>query len=122
MPDLHRVLLFAIHLGLFAAIAPGCKGAGLGPPRIKDTVNVTVDKGGFSPDRIYAQRGRPITLVFNRVEERTCATEVVIASEHIRKELPMNTPVSVVFIPGKTGDIHFACPMNMVTGTISVVN
>ena len=78
--------------------------------------------GGFKPDTIYARRGQPLTLVFNRTEKDTCATEVVIASERIRKELPMNTPVTVVFMPSKVGDIHFACPMNMVTGTIKVVN
>ena len=117
-----RHLQIVLGCALLLAAAAGCKSKLLGPPPIKDIVNVTVDKSGFNPDKIYAKRGKPITLVFNRVEEKTCATEVVIASEHIRKELPMNASVPVVFMPSKLGDIHFACPMNMVTGTITVVN
>jgi plastocyanin domain-containing protein len=111
----------ALGAALLLAAAGGCKGK-LGPPEIKDVVNITVDSGGFNPSTIYAKRGKPLTMVFNRTEEHTCATEVVIASEHIRRELPMNAQVPVVFMPEKAGDIRFACPMNMVVGTIKVVN
>lgn len=116
------ITALALGSALLLAGPGGCKGRVLGPPQIQDVVNITVDKGGFNPDRIYAKRGRPITLVFNRTEEKTCATEVVIASEHIHKDLPLNTSVPVVFMPSRAGDIHFACAMNMVAGTITVVN
>ena len=88
---------------------------------VKDVVQVTVDESGFKPTKIVAQKGRPITLVFTRTAERTCADEVVIADEHIRKPLPMNAEVPVTFIPERTGAIHFACPMNMYGGDITVV-
>lgn len=117
-----RTVRTALATALLLAAAAGCKGAALGPPEIRDTVNITVDSGGFKPDVVYAKRGRPLTMVFNRTEKDTCATEVVIASERIRKELPLNQSVPVMFIPTKVGDVHFACPMNMVTGTVKVVN
>ena len=117
-----RAPAIALCAALLALAATGCKGQMLGPPKIEDVVNITVDKSGFNPSRIYAKRGRPITLVFNRTEDKTCATEVVIASEHIHKDLPLNASIPVVFMPSKAGDIHFACAMNMVTGTITVVN
>jgi plastocyanin domain-containing protein len=117
-----RASAIALCTALLATAASGCKGQLLGPPKIEDVVNVTVDKGGFNPSHIYARRGRPITLVFNRTEEKTCATEVVIASEHITRDLPLHTSVPVVFMPSRAGDIHFACAMNMVSGTITVVN
>lgn len=117
-----RTLRIALGAALLLAAAAGCKSGVLGPPEIKDTVNVTVDSGGFKPDVIYAKRGKALTMVFNRTEKDTCATEVVIASERIRRELPLNQSVLVTFIPTKVGDVHFACPMNMVTGTVKVVN
>jgi plastocyanin domain-containing protein len=117
-----RTLRIAATAALLLAAAAGCKGKIIGAPEIKEMVNITVDGGGFKPDVVYAKRGKPLTMVFNRTEKDTCATEVLIASERIRKELPLNTPTSVVFIPSKVGDINFACPMNMVRGTIKVVN
>ena len=117
-----RAMRFALGAALLLAAAAGCKGGVLGPPEVKDMVSISVTAGGFKPDLIHARRGRPLTMVFNRTEKDTCATEVIIASERIRKELPLNTPVTVVFMPSKVGEIHFACPMNMVTGTIKVVN
>ena len=117
-----RTLRIALGATLLFGAAAGCKGSPLGPPEVKDTVNITVDASGFKPDVVYARRGKPLTMVFNRTEKDTCATEVVIASERIRKELPLGQSVPVMFIPTKVGDIHFACPMNMVTGTVKVVN
>jgi Cu+-exporting ATPase len=44
----------------------------------------------------------------------------VFPSLNIKRELPLNTPVTVEFIPGKTGEIAFACGMNMLHGTVVV--
>ena len=107
-------------VAIAGAGAAGCGKKLLGPPEVKDVVTVTVDDSGFHPDKIPAKRGRPLTLVFNRTSDQTCATSVVIASERINKPLPLNAQAYVTFIPEKAGDIHFACPMNMVVGTISV--
>lgn len=115
-----RTLLAAVSIALLAAASGACKAKPAAPPEVKDLVNVTVDEDGFKPDQIPAKRDRALTLVFKRTTDKTCATSVVIASERINKELPLNTPTSVTFIPEKAGDIHFACPMNMVTGTIRV--
>src|SRR5205814_1301198 len=70
-----RTLLVTASLGLLVA-GGACKGKLLGPVEVKDSVNVTVDEGGFKPDRIPAKRGRPLTLIFNRTTDKTCATEV----------------------------------------------
>ena len=117
-----RPLRLLLGLSFFAAAGAGCKGVALGPPKILDTVQISVTSSGFSPDVIYAKRGKPLTMVFNRTEEHTCATEVVIAQQNIRRELPLNAQVPIVFMPEKVGDVKFACPMNMVVGTVKVVN
>ncbi len=115
-----RILTAALTALLVAAGAAGC-GKSKKAVEIKDAVIVTVDEHGFQPDRVYAKRGRPISLVFNRTTDKTCATEVVIASERIRKDLPLNAQAVVTFIPEKAGEVPFACPMNMVKGTLQVV-
>ncbi len=108
-------------LALLVAAAWGCAKKGPVPPaEIKDIVPVTVDEDGFHPNRIPAQVGRAITLVFTRKVEKTCADTVVIPSENIREALPLNQPKMVIFMPSHVGDVHFACPMNMVTGEIAV--
>ncbi len=110
--------MFRSWLLAFALLA-GCKGA-LSPSEIKGTVQVIVDEDGFKPDHIPALVGKPLTLVITRKVEKTCANTIVIAQENIRRDLPLNSPVMVTFIPEKPGNIHFACPMNMYTGEVAV--
>lgn len=90
------------------------------PKNVKDFVNIEVDDDGFHPDRIPAQKGRPITLIFTRTDEDTCATHVVISEENIRKELPVDKPVTIPILPGRTGNIHFSCPAGKFGGEIQV--
>jgi hypothetical protein len=50
----------------------------------------------------------------------TCGTEVVLPSLNIKRALPLNEPVVIEFTPAKTGEIAFACGMNMLHGTVVV--
>ena len=52
--------------------------------------------------------------------EKTCATSVVFASLNVKKELPLNEPVTLEFTPAQAGEIAFACGMNMLRGVIVV--
>ena len=88
--------------------------------KVEEYVKVEVDDSGFHPDKIWANKGEPITITFKRTEEKTCATAVLIAEENIRKELPVGKDTQVVYLPGHSGNIHFACPMNMFGGDIIV--
>ena len=114
--------LLSVTAAALLALCFSCsdKKGRVAPNLIKDVVPVLLDEDGFHPDRIPAEVGRPITLVFTRKVEKTCATAVVIAQENIRRDLPMNLPTMVTFIPEKPGNVHFACPMNMITGEIAV--
>ena len=98
-----------------AAAAPEAKKHDVQP-----FVHIEVDGSGFHPDKIWANHGEPITLEFQRTSEKTCATAVVIADEGIRQDLPLDKPVKVPLLPGRSGTIHFACPMNMYGGDITV--
>ncbi len=82
------------------------------------TVRVSVTKDGFSPSSIRAEKGSPLTLIFNRADNQGCGTEVVFESLNIRRKLPLKKNVKIVITPDKTGEIAFACGMGMMKGAI----
>lgn len=82
------------------------------------TVRVSVTKDGFSPSSIKVEKGYPLTLIFNRADNKGCGKEVVFSSLNIRKKLPLKKDVTVVITPDQAGEIAFACGMGMMKGTI----
>jgi hypothetical protein len=84
------------------------------------SVRVTVSEKGFEPARVSVRAGVPARLTFVRTTDATCATEVAIPSLNITRELPLNEPVTIELKPAKSGEISFACGMNMFSGTLVV--
>ena len=85
--------------------------------------DIKVTENGFEPADVSVPAGKPVTLVFERKTEKTCAKEVVLTlddGKKIEKQLPMNTPVEVATTFPKAGKLGYACGMNMITGTITV--
>ncbi len=84
---------------------------------------VKVTEKGFEPDDINVPAGKPVTLVFERKTDQTCAKQVVIKmadGSKIEKELPLNTPVEIAATFPTAGKLGYACGMDMVKGTITV--
>lgn len=79
-----------------------------------------VVKGGYSPDRIEVERGRPVRLIFRRDEASSCTEQLVMSDFGITKTLPQGERVSVEFTPQNTGEFVFHCGMNMVRGQLIV--
>jgi plastocyanin domain-containing protein len=69
---------------------------------------------------VALRAGPPARITFVRTTDKTCGTEVVFPSLNIKRALPLNEPVVIEFTPRKSGDIAFACGMNMLHGTIVV--
>ena len=116
---MHRkqVVLVALASALFLAlVAWGCARRAAGP----QTVAIDVTDRGFVPAAAKVHAGEPVTLVVTRKTDATCAKEIVIADEGIRKDLPLNEPVRIEFTPTKQGDVLYVCGMGMVTGTLVV--
>src|SRR6266568_1906422 len=67
-----------------------------------------------------APAGVPLRLVITRKTDRTCAKEVVIKDLGIDRPLPLDQPVTVDITPKKTGQLRYACGMDMVSGAIVV--
>jgi plastocyanin domain-containing protein len=84
------------------------------------TARVVVNVQGFQPGSLNLKANVPAKITFVRQTNETCATEVVMADYNIKKDLPLNKPVDIEFTPTKTGEITFACGMNMFRGKIVV--
>jgi len=89
-------------------------------PAAGATVAVKVTADGFEPDKVPAKKGQPLTLVVTRTTDKTCATEIVMKEYGINTPLPLNRPVSVTFTPSKSGQVRFACAMDMIGGVVVV--
>jgi hypothetical protein len=81
---------------------------------------VRVTEQGFEPATVALRAGTPARLTFLRTTDATCGTEIVVPALNIRRALPLNEPVPIAFTPAQTGEIAFACGMNMLKGAIVV--
>jgi plastocyanin domain-containing protein len=91
--------------------------AGTGP------VEISVTEQGFEPAKVTVDKGKPVTLAFTRKTDKTCAKEVVIDlgdGQKVEKQLPLDQRVEIPLTFGKTGELKYACSMDMVTGVIVV--
>jgi plastocyanin domain-containing protein len=102
---------------LFATLALAAAGCGGGT---KAEIPVSVTENGFEPSRIEVKHGAAVTLLVTRRTDQTCATEMVVPSRNITQSLPLNQTVRVALGPLETGEVAFACGMDMEKGTIVV--
>lgn len=86
----------------------------------EQVVTMEVTGEGFVPAQVKVKANQPVKLVVTRKTDRTCATEIVIKDFGIKKALPLNQPVEITFTPTKTGQLRYACGMDMITGVITV--
>jgi plastocyanin domain-containing protein len=82
-------------------------------------VDITV-KGGYSPDVIEVERGKPVQLHFYRDEENSCSEELVMPDFSIRRALPAFQTTLVELLPQQAGRFEFTCGMGMLRGALVV--
>ena len=82
-------------------------------------IDVTV-KGGYSPDVIVVDRGRPVRLNFRREETSSCSEQVILGDFGIARDLPAFKTTPVEFTPEESGEFPFTCGMNMLHGKLIV--
>jgi plastocyanin domain-containing protein len=75
-------------------------------------------QGGYQPDTLLVQAGRPLTLVFKRSDNNNCLAEVQFPDFGLRQSLPVGQPVRIDLPPLPAGEYGFACGMNMFRGRI----
>jgi plastocyanin domain-containing protein len=82
-------------------------------------VRVTV-KGGYTPDTIVVQAGKPVRLQFYRDETADCSERVVFEKFGIDQQLPPFQTTTIEFTPEQPGEYPFRCGMNMLKGLLVV--
>jgi plastocyanin domain-containing protein len=98
---------FSEKKGVRAAVAAG--GA--------QEVNITV-KGGYNPDVIVVDAGRPVKLHFIRQESVACSEMVVFGDFNKSAKLPEGETVTLEVTPEKPGEYNFSCQMGMLRGKL----
>ncbi len=84
------------------------------------SVTVKLNSNGYQPNSLSLRRGIAARVTFVRQVEGACGTEIVLPEYNIRRELPLNSPVTIEFTPEKTGAFNFTCGMGMLRGKIVV--
>ena len=77
-------------------------------------------KGGYTPDTIIVQHGRPVRLNFRREETASCSEKVVFPDFNKSADLPTGETVPVEFRPDEPGEYEFTCAMGMFRGRLIV--
>ncbi len=77
-------------------------------------------KGGYSPDVILVDAGRPVRLNFLREETAACSEQVLFPDFGKQATLTPFKNVPVEFTPDKPGTYEFQCAMGMLRGKLIV--
>ena len=77
-------------------------------------------KGGYTPDVIVVERGKPVRLNFVRAESSSCSEMVLFPDFNKSAHLPEGETVPVELMPDKSGEFEFQCQMGMLRGKLIV--
>lgn len=77
-------------------------------------------KGGYSPDVIVVEAGKPVRLNFHREETALCSEQVLFPDFNKQATLTAFQTVPVEFTPTKRGEYGFQCGMGMLRGKLIV--
>jgi plastocyanin domain-containing protein len=97
----------------FILLLAGCS-------KTSSNVKVTANENGYSPSSVTIAKGQPASIEFVRTTDKTCAREVVFPDLNIKKDLPLNTPVTVTLPAGEAKTYTFQCGMAMYKGSVVV--
>jgi plastocyanin domain-containing protein len=84
---------------------------------------IAVTRAGFDPGSVKVPAKTPLTLVFTRKTDATCAKSIVLTLDDgktIERELPLDKPVEIAATFPKAGTLVYACSMHMTKGTVVV--
>lgn len=85
---------------------------------VQETI-ITV-KGGYSPDVIVVEAGKPVRLNFRREETAACSEQVLFPDFNKQAMLTPHKTIPIEFTPEKPGEYGFQCGMGMLRGKLIV--
>ena len=77
-------------------------------------------KGGYTPDVLIVQHGKPVRFNFRREETAACSEMVIFNDFGKSAHLPTGETVPVEFLPEQPGEYEFTCQMGMLRGKLIV--
>ena len=80
-------------------------------------IDVEANTKGYNPERIAGKPGEKLMLVFKRTVDAECLAQLKTPEGKV-VDLPMNKPVEVAVTVPQSGELTFACGMDMFKGTI----
>ena len=80
-------------------------------------IDVEANKDGYTPAKIEGKPGEKLVLVFKRTFDAGCIAQVKVAEGKLI-DLPLNQPVEVAVTVPQTGEVGFACGMDMFHGVV----
>ena len=104
---------------LFTAVVGVAPKSAIAKPRVQ-SVRIKITERGYEPVTLRLRRSVPARVTFVRTTNATCAKEIVLPDFNIRRTLPLNQPVVVIFTPTNRGAFTFVCGMNMMRGQLIV--
>lgn len=116
-----RLLFLAVVPAvLLCACKPAPQAAAMPAAGANAVVEIAVTAKGFEPPRVQAAPGRALVLRFTRKVAETCADAVNVQGDPVRHMLPLDRPVDIKVTTPASGELAFACPMQMVRGAVVV--
>lgn len=125
----------ALFLSLLVAVVPACKkveertvttkaapaAATLTTGTVASdgtrSVPIAVTNEGYAPARIPGKPGEKLKLVFTRTQESECISQVVVMGA-APVTLPLNHAVEIPVTVPASGELKFACGMDMISGAV----
>lgn len=80
-------------------------------------VDVEAGKDGYVPEKIAGKPGEKLVLVFTRTVDGSCIKDLKGPDGKIY-DLPLNKPVEIPVTVPQTGEVGFACTMDMFLGAV----
>jgi plastocyanin domain-containing protein len=77
-------------------------------------------KGGYSPNVVVVEAGKPVKLNFLREETAACSEQVVFPDFGKQAMLTPHKTIPVEFTPDNPGEYEFQCAMGMLRGKLIV--
>ena len=120
-----RLLVNLVGLGLIAAIVwffwlAKAKGVRAATSHSGYQEQMVLVKGGYTPDVIVVEAGKPVRLTFVRQESASCSEMVLLPAFGKSAHLPEGQTVPIEFLPAEPGEYEFACQMGMFRGKLVV--
>lgn len=83
-------------------------------------IQIKVENGVYSPDRISVPINQPTRLRFLRKDPSACAATVIFDELDISADLPLEEVKELIITPTQSGTFNFSCQMQMYRGLLEV--